>query len=217
MKKLTLKLLSLVAAVIMLFSFTGCDEFLNDLSDAIDQIALQIQETIDAVDYIAANLDNFTNPISGEGEMTDAWSGTDIEAQFLQPEGSTFVKGYKEENDFVEGEGGLVYVNMVTLASVEEMDAYVDSLRTLGYDAYNEKLTWNVYETSKLTETRCMAIMKDGIYIQIAYMVSEDAEFNAVFAIANYDMLDKATSGETDSTTSEGSEAEGEEPEGDNQ
>lgn len=210
MKRFVLKFLSLISAVVMTVSFAGCDQLLNDLNSKIEEIAAQIQETIDAVDYIAANLENFTNPISGEGELVEGWCGTELDAAFLQPEGSTFVKGYKEENDLADSGKGLVYANMVTLSSVEEMDAYVESLKTLGYDAYNEKITWGVYETSKLTGTRCMAVAKDGVYIQVAFFASEGAEFNAVFAIANYDMLEKATEGTTGgSESTEGDQTEG--------
>ncbi len=205
MKNLFKKLAAILAAGAMTLSFTACDQFINELNSAIEDIAVMIEQTMAGVDYIIDNFEDFKNPIEGTGTPVDEWVGTELEPLFVRPEGEAFVfdKGYWEENTH-----GKVFANLGAIASMAEVDAYIQMLRADGYDEYHEKITWGFYNGFLIANQSklCMALKKGDVYVQIAYFATEGAAVNAVFAIADYDMLaviEDEISGEGDPTTPE--------------
>lgn len=187
MKKLLLKIASILAAAAMVFSFSACDQLASDLEDLLDEVVRQLEELVEDIEYITENFENFTPPISGDGELSDEWVGEDLDAIFTQPESViNFDKGYSEEN-----EHGKIRSNVAELGSMADMDAFVDVLVEAGYEQYHDSFSWAFYETLLLLDDGqlCMALVKDGVYIQVAYFEGEESSFNAVFAIASYDMI----------------------------
>ena len=188
MKKLGLKLLSVIAAVVMLFSFTACDQLVNEINSALEQL----QKAVDEINNLIEQFEeyNFVNILDGDGTVTEEWVGTELEEGFTQPDSVVnFVKGYYETND-----NGSVYSNAVELTSMAEADAYVQYLKGLGYDAYSDLLTWDAYNLMLAANAGklCMALTNGENYVQVAYLEGQVEGFNAVFAIANYNLLDVA-------------------------
>ena len=186
MKKLFAKILSLVMVALMSVSFSACGDFINQLDSTLEDLINQVEELVDGVNYIIDNFEDFKNPLSGEGELSNEWLGYDLDENFVQPEYVTeFVKGYFETN-----ENGTVYTNMARISSINDLDVFVKAFMDNGYEFYNEKISESFY-TNMLglnDEKLCAAITKNGIYIQAAFFACEEGP-NAVFSIANYDML----------------------------
>ena len=139
MKKLCLKVMSILASVVLLFSFTACDEVLNDINSALEQLQSAVDEMNNLIEYFEEY--NFNAVLDGDGTITEEWVGTELDEDFVQPDSVTsFAKGYYEENDF-----GRVYSNSVNVTSMQDVDAFVQYLKGKGYDEYSELISWSSY------------------------------------------------------------------------
>lgn len=201
-----MKKLICVLTAIVLLTMASCESFLNKVLDKLEEFA-------ESVEFILDNYQSFKNPVNvnGDGETVDYWVGEALDPEFTMPEFvEKFVGGYIEENDM-----GAVYCNLTIVPSLEDMDAFVQSLRARGYDAYNEHMSWSIYNIMLLFPEEgklCMAVEKDGVYIQIAYYSGAEGDANAVFSIATYDLLveteDEDSSSDTDSESTDSSSGE---------
>ncbi len=185
MKKTILKLFAVIGSVVIALSCASCDAFFEQVDSLLDKVSVKLAKVIDGLDYILDNFSDLTNPIiSEDGVLYDEWVGTELSEDFVCPETLvSFETGYVETN-----EKGTLYTNLVTLGGVEDMDAYVQYLRSLGYGEYNEGLSWTFYNTMRLMEMGklCMALTKDGVFVEVAFYENEG--YNAVFTFADYDV-----------------------------
>lgn len=253
MKKIISKIVCVISAIVLAFSMTSCEQFVNDL----EELARKLNATLKGISYIMEHFDDFTNPLLGNGQITDEWVNGNLDDAFVQPDYLVnFAKGYYEENGDKKS-----YSNLGTLNSMEDMDRYVQSLKAAGFDAYHEAFTWDFYDVMLKTKTGklCMALKKGDVYVQLAFFTTKtsdsssedsstedsstesvegvnsledagdnasasestssgdstsgdsssggemiDSGVNAVFTIANYDLLTKKSdSGNDDSTASD--------------
>ncbi|MBP5308576.1 MAG: hypothetical protein J6Z34_05545 [Clostridia bacterium] len=207
LKNTFIRILTVIFVSVFLFTAASCEEFYDqmgrgcnaierELNSAFDKLIVKLQEAINGVNFIIDNFAQLTNPLSENGELVDEWVGTDLEELFVMPECVTeFNTGYREEND-----RGITYSNVTRVDGAEGVDAFIQTLKTNGYDAYKEDLTWSFYSYMlRLNQSKlCMALEKDGVYIVIAYFATEDEVPNAVFTISNYDTLEKPQPSEND-------------------
>ena len=185
MKKLCLKILSVLASVVLLFSFTACDEVMNEINSALEQLQSAVDEMNNLMEYFEEY--NFNAVLDGDGTITEEWVGTELDAEFVQPDSVTsFAKGYYEANNL-----GRVYSNSVQVTSMQDVDAYVQYLKGIGYDEYSELISWSSYNLMLAANAGklCMALSDGENYVQVAYLEGESEEFNAIFIIADYDLM----------------------------
>lgn len=222
LKNFLFRLVTLSLSAAFFFTAASCGDFMNkmdrgcnaaerELNSAFDKLIVKLQDTMKGVNFIIENFSELTNPINENGELVEGWVGDELEEVFVQPDCVTRLDtGYREEN-----EKGKTFSDVAVITGAEGMDAFVQSLKAAGYDAYNDELNWNFYSTMlKVNKDKvCMALKKGEVYIVVAYFASEEDKPNAVFTISEYDTLVKD---EPEETSEESSGETGEETSGEN-
>lgn len=167
MKKFFSKLVCVITAVALALSMSSCDKFFNDLEKLAEELAKKINATVKGISYIMDHFDDFTNPLLGNGQITDEWVNGNLDDAFVRPDYLVnFAKGYYEENGEKKS-----YSNLGTLSSMADMDRYVQSLKEAGFDAYHEAFSWDFYDIMVRANSGklCMALKKGDVYVQLAY------------------------------------------------
>lgn len=179
------KLATIILALAMAFAASSCADLDNLVDKVVDKVVEKLEEFADGVGYIIDNFDQLKNPVGEDGELYEEWMGGGLDAEFVLPETAEFIGAYGEHND-----KGEIYCNLVRLPSADDAYKAITYYKEKGYAEYNEHLTYGFLDMLYiLGEGKlCMAATKDGVYIEIAYFTSEEGA-NAVFTIANYDML----------------------------
>ena len=211
MKNSLVKIITVISAIVFVFSAASCEEFYNEigrgcnriekeLNDTMEKLVEKLKETIKSVDFIIENFAQLSNPLSENGMLAEEWVGTELDEIFVQPECVTELKtGYFEEN-----EKGKTFSNVAVITDADGLDVFVQQLKENGYDTYKEELSWFFYSLMMINKNKvCIALEKDGVYIVIVYFTTEGDAPNAVFTISNYDTLAK------DGTSGDGSSGEG--------